>query len=126
LRNINYRKAFMSRRSAEFLSGTGEGAKVLLGGLALQSKVIAEQTGGLVSITAMTLDPHRLVPPHVHEGEDEYTYVVAGRIDVRLGDEEFEAADHIYVTRAQAVASDIAGLPDATRSVPLLEEIARQ
>jgi len=35
-------------------------------------------------------------------------------------------ADHTYVVGARTVAADIARLPDATRSVPLLEEIASQ
>jgi UDP:flavonoid glycosyltransferase YjiC (YdhE family) len=35
-------------------------------------------------------------------------------------------ADQTYLAGARTVAADIARLPDATRSVPLLEEIARQ
>jgi UDP:flavonoid glycosyltransferase YjiC (YdhE family) len=35
-------------------------------------------------------------------------------------------ADPIYVAGARIVAADIARLPDATRSVPFLEEIAKQ
>jgi mannose-6-phosphate isomerase-like protein (cupin superfamily) len=50
------------------------------------------QTAERLSITEMTLDPHRLAPPHVHADEDEYTYVAAGTIGVRVADEEFEAA----------------------------------
>jgi hypothetical protein len=53
----------MARESFEpptgFLVGTGEGAEVLLGGLAVQFKLRAGQTGGRLSITEMTLDPHR-------------------------------------------------------------------
>ena len=81
----------MSGQSAEFLIDIGAGAELLLGGLAVQFKLRAEQTGGRLSITEMTLNPHRLVPPHVHADEDEYTYVAAGTIGVRVGDEEFEA-----------------------------------
>jgi quercetin dioxygenase-like cupin family protein len=69
----------MSRQSAGFLVGSGEGARVLLAGLAVQFKLRAGQTGGQLSITEMSLDPHRLVPPHVHAGEDEYTYVPRAR-----------------------------------------------
>ena len=77
--------------SAGFLVGMGEGTKVLLGGLAVHFKLRAAQTGGQLSISEVTLDPHRLVPPHVHADEDEYAYVVAGTSGVRVGDEEFEA-----------------------------------
>jgi quercetin dioxygenase-like cupin family protein len=94
----------MSGQSAGFLVGSGEGAQVLLAGLAVQFKLRAGQTGGQLSITEMSLDPHRLVPPHVHAGEDEYTYVAAGTIGVRVGDEEFEAAQGSYLVKPRGVA----------------------
>jgi len=90
--------------SAGFLVGAGEGAEVLLGGLAVQFKLRAGQTGGQLSITEMRLDPHRLVPPHIHADEDEYTYVAAGTIGVRVGDEEFEAAQGSYLVKPRGVA----------------------
>jgi quercetin dioxygenase-like cupin family protein len=90
--------------SGEFLVGTGEGAEVLLGGLAVQFKLRSGQTGGQLSITETTLDPHRLVPPHVHADEDEYAYVVAGTIGVRVGDEEFEAPQGSYLIKPRGVA----------------------
>jgi len=34
----------------------------------------------------MTLDPHRLMPPQVHADQDEYTFVAAGTIGVRVAD----------------------------------------
>lgn len=86
------------------LVGIGEGAEVLLGGLAVQFKLRAPHTGGQLSISEMTLDPHRLVPPHVHADEDEYTYVAAGMIGVRVGDEEFEASQGCYLIKPRGVA----------------------
>jgi quercetin dioxygenase-like cupin family protein len=94
----------MSGQSAGLLVGVGEGAEVLLAGLAIQFKLRAGQTGGHLSITEMRLDPHRLVPPHVHAAEDEFTYVAAGTINVRVGDEEFEAAQGSYVVKPRGVA----------------------
>ena len=87
-----------------FLVGTGEGAQVQPGGLAVQFKLRAGQTTGRLSITEMTLDPHRLVPPHVHADKDEYTCVAAGTIGVRVADEEFEAAQGCYLTKPRDVA----------------------
>ena len=89
---------------AGFLVGMGEGAKVLLGGLAVHFKLRAGQTGGQLSISEVTLDPHRLVPPHVHADEDEYTYVAEGAIGVRVADEEFEAAQGCYLVKPRGVA----------------------
>jgi quercetin dioxygenase-like cupin family protein len=94
----------MSGQSAGFLAGIGEGTEVLLGGLAVQFKLRGGQTGGQLSITEMTLDPHRMVLPHVHADEDEYTYVAAGTIGVRIADEEFEAAQGSYLVKPRGVA----------------------
>ncbi|MGE5287098.1 MAG: cupin domain-containing protein [Micromonosporaceae bacterium] len=49
------------------------------------------------------MDPHRLVPPHVHADEDEYAYVAAGTIGVRVGDEECEARQGSYLVRPRGV-----------------------
>jgi len=65
---------------------SGEGAQVPPGGLAVQFKLRAGQAAGRLSITEMTLDPHRLAPQHVHADQDEYTYVAAGTIGVRVAD----------------------------------------
>lgn len=51
----------------------------------------------------MTLDPHRLVPPHVHADEDD-TYVAADTIGVRVADEEVEAAQGCYLVKPRGVA----------------------
>jgi quercetin dioxygenase-like cupin family protein len=72
-------------------------------GLAVHFKLRGAQTGGQLSISEATPDPHRLVPPHVHADEDEYAYVVAGTIGVRVGDEEFEAAQGSYLVRSRGV-----------------------
>ena len=42
--------------------------------------------------------------PHVHADEDEYTYVAAGTVGVRVGDEEFEAAQGSYLIKPRGVA----------------------
>jgi len=94
----------MNGQSGGFLVGIGEGAEVLLSGLAVRFKLRGGQTGGQLSITEMRLGPHRLVPPHVHAGEDEYTYVGAGRIGVQVGGEEFEAAQGSYLVKPRGVA----------------------
>jgi len=37
------------------------------------------------------IEPGRLVFPHVHQHEDEYSYVLEGTIGARVGDQEVEA-----------------------------------
>lgn len=91
------------RGAGRLLVGTGEGAEVVLGGLAVRFKLRAGQTGGQLSIIETTLDPHRLVPPHIHADEDEYTYVAAGTIGVRVANEEFEAPLGSYLVKPRGV-----------------------
>jgi quercetin dioxygenase-like cupin family protein len=93
----------MSGQSAAFLVEVGEGTELSLGGLAAQFKLRGEQTGGQLSIMSMTLEPHRLVPPHVHADEDEYSYVAAGTIGVRVGDEEFDATPGSYLVKPRGI-----------------------
>jgi quercetin dioxygenase-like cupin family protein len=90
------------RGAGRFLIGAAAGPQVLLGGLAVHFKLRAGHTGGQLSITEMTLDPHRLVPPHIH-AEDEYTYVAAGTVGVRVADAEFEAAQGSYLIKPRGV-----------------------
>jgi quercetin dioxygenase-like cupin family protein len=54
-------------------------------------KISSHQTGGLFSLVECTLEPGRLVPPHMHRREDESTYVLEGEIGLRLGDQIIEA-----------------------------------
>ena len=81
----------------------GAGKLISLGGLGVHFKIGGEQTGGLLAIVEHPIEPGRLVPPHVHRNEDELSYIVAGRIGVRIGDEEFEAGPGDYVWKPRDV-----------------------
>ncbi len=93
-----------SPQGSSLAPASGEGAQVPPGGLAVQFKLRAGQTAGRLSITEMTLDPHRLAPPHVHADQDEYTDVAADTIGVRVANEEFEAAQGCYLLKPRGVA----------------------
>ena len=61
---------------------------VSLGGLDVVFRVSGEETGGVLAVVEHPIEPGVLVPPHVHEREDELTYVVEGEIGARVGEEE--------------------------------------
>jgi quercetin dioxygenase-like cupin family protein len=61
---------------------------VSLGGLAVVFRVTGEETGGVLAVVEHPIEPGVLVPPHVHEREDELTYVIEGEIGARVGDHE--------------------------------------
>jgi mannose-6-phosphate isomerase-like protein (cupin superfamily) len=78
--------------------GPEEGRSVELArGLGVQFKIPGYRTGGHISIVEHPIEPRRLVPPHTHSMEDELSYVLSGRIGVRIGDEIAEAGAGTYV-----------------------------
>jgi mannose-6-phosphate isomerase-like protein (cupin superfamily) len=61
-------------------------------------------TGGRLSVVEHTVPPHVLAGPlHYHSREDEYSYVLEGRVGAVLGDQEVvaEAGDLVFKPRGQ-------------------------
>src|SRR5262249_27873876 len=56
----------------------GEGRSVWLGGMGAVFKVSGADTGGAFAVVEHPIEPGRLVLPHVHRHEDEYSYVLEG------------------------------------------------
>ena len=81
----------------------GEGESVSLGGVGVDFKIPAEVTGGAFSVVEHPLDPGRLIPPHIHYREDELSYVVRGRIGVRIGDRDYLAGPGSYVFKPRNI-----------------------
>jgi len=100
----------------------GEGKSVWLGGLGVDFKVAAKQTSGAVSIVEHPIEPGRLVPPHVHAREDEISYILAGEIGARIGDESITATPGCYVLKPRGVPHTFWNA--GTQSGRLLEIIA--
>jgi quercetin dioxygenase-like cupin family protein len=83
--------------------GREEGERVSLGGADVIFKLEAGVTGGAFSICETTAEPGRLIPPHLHETEDEYSYVLEGRIGVLIGDDEYLAEAGSWVIKPRGV-----------------------
>ncbi len=81
----------------------GAGESVSLYGVRFTYKVLAEDSGGALSVVESEIRPRTLVKPHMHSREDEFTVVIAGRIGVRLGDDEFEAGPGTYLVKPRGV-----------------------
>ena len=54
-------------------------------------KLSAAHTGGAFAVVEHPIEPGRLVLPHVHRHEDEYSCVLEGTIGARVGDHEVAA-----------------------------------
>ena len=91
-----------TQRNRVFVSA-GEGKSVSLGGVGVNFKIDGTQTGGALSVVEHPVDPGRLVPPHVHHREDEYSFVLEGTIGARIGDEEITAGPGCYVLKPKDV-----------------------
>jgi quercetin dioxygenase-like cupin family protein len=72
--------------------GPKDGERVDLGGLGVRFMIDGETAGGGFSLVEHPIAPRTLAAPlHRHSNEDEYTYVLEGRVGVQLGDEVLEA-----------------------------------
>ncbi|MEX0874859.1 MAG: cupin domain-containing protein [Actinomycetota bacterium] len=66
--------------------------------------ITTEETGGRFSVVEHYLPPRALAAPlHIHTDEDEYSFVLEGRLGALLGDEEVfgEVGDLVFKPRGQ-------------------------
>ena len=80
------------------------GEQSSLGGCTDRFMIDSADTGGRFSLVQQTLEPRALAAPlHRHRNEDEYSYVLSGRIGAMLGSEEVfgEPGDLIFKPRNQ-------------------------
>ena len=72
--------------------GPDGGRSVLMGGLGARLMIDAGASGGGFALVEHPIAPRTLAAPlHRHANEDEYSYVLEGRVGVQLGEETLEA-----------------------------------
>src|SRR5262245_39844734 len=84
--------------------GADDGRAGMLGSMGVRFMLGADQTGGGFSLVEHPIPPHALAAPlHRHSREDEYSFVLEGRIGALLGDEVVfgEAGDLVFKPRGQ-------------------------
>jgi len=84
--------------------GPNDGKKIDLGSLGVRFMAWTEETGGGFSIVEHPIPPRTLVAPlHRHSREDEYSYVLEGRMGALLGDDvvHADAGDFVFKPREQ-------------------------
>jgi quercetin dioxygenase-like cupin family protein len=85
--------------------GPDEGEVVNLLALGVRFMIDGETTGGAFSLVEHPLSPRALgAPVHTHRNEDEYSYVLEGRIGVQLGDADLEAGPGQLLFKPRGVA----------------------
>lgn len=86
------------------LLGPTDGTTWDLRSLGVRIMLWGEEAGGSVSLVEHPIPPRTLVAPlHRHSREDEYSYVLEGRMGARLGDDVVEAGagDFVFKPRGQ-------------------------
>ncbi len=84
--------------------GPTDGKLVDLGSIGARMMAWTEETGGGFSLVEHPMPPRRLAAPiHKHSREDEYSYVVEGRMGALLGDDVVyaEVGDLVFKPREQ-------------------------
>jgi len=84
--------------------GPNDGAYVDLGGVGVRFMVYGEETGGGFSLVEHPIPPKSLCAPlHMHTREDEYSYVLEGKMGAILGDDVVyaEVGDFVFKPRDQ-------------------------
>jgi quercetin dioxygenase-like cupin family protein len=85
------------------LDSERRGKSFELGGFGVIFKIFGEETNGLLSVVEHPLAPGILIPPHIHELEDEYSYVLEGVIGARIGDEVVQARPGDYILKPRKI-----------------------
>ena len=84
--------------------GPKDGKAGFLGSIGVRFMTFGEETGERFSLVEHPMSPRALAAPlHRHTREDEYSYVVKGRMGALLGDDVVyaEAGDYVYKPRNQ-------------------------
>jgi quercetin dioxygenase-like cupin family protein len=90
--------------ASEFVIEPGQGDSVALGRLGVVFKLDGHISGGAFAVVEHPMAPGALVPPHTHEHEDEYSYVLAGTIGARIGDQDCEIGAGSYLLKPRGIS----------------------
>ncbi len=94
----------METTTAPKMVGPKDGKAGFLGSIGVRFMTFGDETGERFSLVEHPMGPRALAAPlHLHTREDEYSYVVKGRMGALLGDEVVyaEEGDYVYKPRNQ-------------------------
>jgi len=84
---------------------SGDGDRADLPGLGTRYLIRSHQTNARFALVEHTIPPRGLAAPlHTHANEDEYAYVLSGRMGAMVGDEVVEAGPGELVTKPRGIA----------------------
>src|SRR4051812_47822544 len=68
----------------------GEGERIWIVGDTMALKATGASTGGSLVLLENLTAPGGGPPPHIHERDDEFSYVLDGTFEIRIGDDVHE------------------------------------
>ena len=78
----------MTNATQRLVLGPAEGDHVQIGALGVRFMIDTDESGGGFSLVEHPIAPKSLAAPmHVHEHEDEYSYVLEGEVGIQVGDD---------------------------------------
>ena len=92
----------VSAVSSYLVEPTG-GRVVMEGQLGVITKIPGTATNRVISVVEHPVAGRLLVPPHVHQNHDEWSYILEGRIGARVGDDEFIAPTGSYILKPRQI-----------------------
>ena len=108
-------------KALRFVIEPEEGKSIGLGGLGVNFKLRGGETDKQFSVVEHPIDPGRLVPPHMHSREDEFSYVLQGRVGARVGDREAAAGPGSYILKPRGIMHTIGNAgPEPARIMEIL------
>lgn len=82
----------------------GEADRIVIGGLGFVFRLEGGETGGALSLVEHPIEPGTLAAPmHTHRREDEFSYVLEGRIEAQVGGEVLLAEAGAVVVKPRNV-----------------------
>ena len=84
--------------------GAGEGRRADLATLGNRFMIEAAATDGRFALIEHTIPPRKLAAPvHTHANEDEYSFVLSGRMGAQIGDDVVEAGPGELVFKPRGI-----------------------
>jgi quercetin dioxygenase-like cupin family protein len=104
LHNVNRKVPTMSATIASHVLAAEEGESVHLFDLGVRFLIEGATTGGAFSLVEHPLPPRALgAPLHTHSDEDEYSYILEGKVGVQIGDDVLVAGPGDLVFKPRGV-----------------------
>jgi quercetin dioxygenase-like cupin family protein len=88
---------------SRYLVEPAGGKVVLEGTVGVITKIPGTATNGVIAVVEHPVAARTLVPPHVHQDHDEWSYILEGRIGARVGDDEFIAEPGSYILKPRQI-----------------------